>query len=86
MSKPDRKPKYPLVLVNWEDSAAEGKWKEASEYKTRMPLMMQSVGYKLLDDKKRLILLQSICHENDVVSDSITIPRGCVKSIRKLKQ
>lgn len=86
MSKPDRKPKYPLVLVEWVDSTVDGGWNDVSGYMERECLTMQSVGWMTVKDARRVQVVQSHSwSQNDKCSDAITIPRGCVKRIRKLK-
>jgi hypothetical protein len=70
--------------VEWVDSKAQGSWRDADEYRNEQPAPCRSVGYVLTRDAKKIILLQSQS-ESGGVSDSITIPIGCVTKVRYLR-
>lgn len=76
----------PIVEVTWLDSACRGRWDQADNYRDGEPHQIKSCGYLLHRDKRKVILLQSRTEEPDdsFVSDSITIPTGCVQRIRRI--
>lgn len=73
-----------IVEVEWEDSAAEGGWSKRDRYLAQEPAQCRTVGYLLKADRKKVILLQSCHPKEDRFTDSLTIPRSCVTSMRKL--
>ena len=79
--------KFPLsklVEVEWINSCAMGKWRDKKEYENQEPITCRTAGYLLSKDKKRVIILQSQSNEGGM-SDSMTIPRVCVKRMKHLK-
>jgi hypothetical protein len=82
-------PKFPaahLVEVDWTDSASRGRWDTIENYKKEVPALCRSAGYLIVKNDRVVILLQtqSINTLNDAL-DAITIPRGCITRIRRLK-
>ena len=76
------KPKLRKAEVEWIDSVSSGRWGTREEYieKAAVPLCW-SVGYVLVNDKERIVLLQS-CSDNGDVADSISIPKKAVRRLR----
>lgn len=71
----------PMVEVEWIDSVASGGWRKIEDYETREPTNCVSVGYLVSKTRERIVLLQNLNPENGDASDSMTIPRACVKKI-----
>ena len=80
-----QKPKYALVLVEWEDAGAEAThgWMAEEEALTVGGFPVQSVGFMIRKDGLHVSLVQCLA-ESGQVSNMTIIPRGCVKRIRKL--
>lgn len=72
-----------LVIVGWVDSRTRGGWLSREEYLelSGKPAECVSVGWLLEDTDDHLTLLQSASEL--WVSDSMTIPRGCVVYITR---
>lgn len=86
---PIAKPIFPesnLVEVDWVDSASRGRWDSLENYKKEVTAYCRSAGYLIADTKHHLIILQTQGANtiNDAL-DAITIPKGCVLKVRKLK-
>ena len=79
-----RMPLRRIIRVDWEDSASGGGWNRLDDFKDRHgTLSCQSVGYVAKSDKDVVMLVQSVC-ENGDVNDSISIPRKCIKRVRRI--
>lgn len=77
------KKKYPLVMAEWEDANSKTSWHidDASKHNSAT---IQSVGWKVKSNPKTLTL--AISHDDDNgISDCLTIPRGCINKITKIK-
>jgi hypothetical protein len=74
--------------VEWRDSHAwNGGWRPAKAYlgkRERDPRMF-SVGFVLADDKKGIVLANSIDPTLGTATEVIAIPRGAIVSRRRLK-
>lgn len=73
-----------LIEVEWDDAAVKGKWCGMATYEECEPCRCRTVGYLLKADQRRVVIIQNQSRDGDV-SDSMTIPRGCVRKMRKLK-
>jgi len=80
------KPRYQPVLVEWLDSTTLSKWGPVEEYqKAARPSTCVSMGFLLLEDDERLVILQTIDgDETGDVMAALAIPRTCVLRIRHL--
>ena len=87
MSKPDRKPKYPMVLVEWEDAGADATagWMGIDEARTVDGFPASTAGFMIRSDKTHISIVQGVALDGHKVTNMTIIPRGCVKRIRKLK-
>ena len=47
---------YPLVEVEWEDACGRTGWKDVSFYRTQIPLLTRSVGYRIRNDATAVVL------------------------------
>jgi hypothetical protein len=79
-----------FVLVEWDDSCNFGtqKWRDVEESKNLTPGKIRTVGFVLAEDKKRVVLTGSLHDEGDgdaYGNGCITIPRGCITKITRLK-
>ena len=74
---------YPLVEVKWEDAWSSGSHRDPDDKFLTEPAVTTSVGF-LLKRKPRLVLAQSMTQAQRVY-DTLTIPKGCVKKIKRLK-
>ena len=86
---PSNIPKFPeskLVEVDWVDSASRGRWDSLANYKKEVTAYCRSAGYLIANTKRHIIVLQTQGANtiNDAL-DAITIPKGCILKIRKLK-
>ena len=73
--------KHHLVLVEWDDTITHHGWKEYKDIEIA-PEPCLSVGWVLKSDKKSLTL--SAMKSKDGCAERQIIPRGCIRSIRKL--
>ena len=78
--------KLPIAEVEWIDSSASGSWRKRQEYEKEQPSECRTAGYLLKANRHCVVIVQSIDPEGDNVSDSMTIPRSCVKSVTRLEK
>ena len=76
--------KYPIVEVEWTDSGLTRGWQNYREHRDAGLCEVQTAGYLLKSDRKKVVVGLSIDYPNGIVGDSITIPRSVVKKIRRL--
>ena len=76
--------KKPLIVVEWVDSTGSSGWANEESMKKTEPAHCTNVGWKLESTAKKLVICAG---RNDAgeYSDRCTIPRGCIKSIRRLE-
>lgn len=81
-----KKHAFPLVEVRWEDSTTTSGWRPDVE-DIREPLTCWSAGYLIENTKRSVIVALNASAENsrNGFGDCITIPRACVREIRKLR-
>jgi hypothetical protein len=74
----------PLVLVTWEDATLldQTAWAENRDHKYA-PKLFISVGFLLYDGKEGIILTSA--WSVDTVAARDQIPRGMIRSIKRLK-
>ena len=72
---------YPLVEVEWIDSASNGEWHNP-DVEMRV-VGARSVGYLKESKRHQVVIMQSIGETQ--IQGMLAIPRTCVKKIRKLK-
>lgn len=79
-------PKYKLVEVRWQDSVvASLPWLDKGELRHLLEDQLStitSVGFLLLKEKTRLVLLGDL--SNDQVGRVLEIPRGCILEVKTL--
>lgn len=77
--------KLPIVEVAWVDSLRTGGWRDVKEYmELTVSPTIKSVGYLLKSNRTVVTLIQSHDPTHNNMTDSITIPRSAVKSVRRL--
>ena len=76
--------KKPLIVVEWEDTSGSNVWINEEAAKATEPVHCTTVGWKIELTSKKLVICATKSEEGDY-SDRSTIPRGCIKSIRRLE-
>ena len=83
------KKNYPAVEVEWEDANSGTRWNSVTDHnKEDEPYSVLTRGSLIHKDDKRVRVALSVTHPDckwDDASDVITIPRGCIRRIRRLK-
>lgn len=76
-------PKTGLLLrIEWNDATSTGNW-ALPEDVTNAPVLVESVGWKIKEDRLTITLAQSRA-ANGRVADTISIPKVCVVKRRRL--
>lgn len=76
-----------LIIVHWLDIVHgyyDGWCDAKKKAKNFKPALMRSVGWLVKEKKTHLTLCQNLCKDGDGFS-LVTIPRGCITNIRRLK-
>ena len=77
--------KRPLVMIEWEDIAAHSSWiEEDSQPEASDTIHCVTVGWRIKSNK-RMIVITSTRADTKKCTDRMSIPRGCIKSIRRLE-
>lgn len=76
--------KRQLIIVEWDDISGDNEWHREDDLGDCHPHSCHSVGWRMASDRKFLRLASTRSEVNKCV-DITAIPRGCIKSIRKLK-
>jgi hypothetical protein len=71
---------YPVVTVCWADSTTYAGW-QSIEY-PRKPQIIYSTGYLLQEDEDHITISSHVDPDGDT-TDTMVIPRGCIKSLRR---
>ena len=78
--------KYPIVEVEWLDSITDGGWRPPEAYlASAAPDQCRSGGYLLKSARTSITLMQSRSDLSGNMTNSVTIPRVAVKSIKRMK-
>ncbi len=77
--------KRQLLEVRWTDITTDGFWQDEDVDCTEHGIEMFSVGWKLKSNKKVLVLTPMRTKATDRCADRQIIPRGCIKSIRRIE-
>ena len=72
------------VQVNWCDSTSRGRWVESGIAQGYRAASIRTVGLLVKRTKHEVVVALNIDEDGDV-SDVITIPRGCIRSITELR-
>lgn len=76
--------KLHLVEVEWEDTTSRSSWIDEKDADLK-PAHIHTVGWQLKATRKYLLLITQRDATYGECSDRTRIPRGCVKSIRKIE-
>lgn len=78
--------KNKLVEVEWIDSCSYHRWTDPDHLgEIAVPSDCRSIGYLLVNDKDRIVVVQSLDDDGGSASEAMAIPKVCVKKIRTLK-
>ena len=84
-----KKPRWPLhvrVEVEFVDSCTRGTWSSLEEHRRESsPSLCRSVGYLLERTATHVTVAQSISSHSQSVADTMSIPRACVRAIKRLR-
>ena len=76
--------KLPLVEIEWVDATSDRRW--APEEKAEVePAIIKNVGWQLKRTKRYILMTSQRDLSNKECSDRTRIPRGCIKTIRKIE-
>ena len=76
--------KLDLVEVEWEDTTSDRRW-EGKDNVSVIPAIICNVGWQLQLTKKHILLTSQKDITFQEFAERIRIPRGCVKSIRRIE-
>lgn len=76
--------KLPLIEVIWEDPSTNAIWQQEDLARKETAITVYSVGWKLASNKRYLILVAARNEVGNCGTRQI-IPRGCIKSIRRIE-
>jgi hypothetical protein len=81
-----RRTKYRVVEVVWTDTASDRQGWQPVDNEHSQPLTpeMRSVGYFLKRTKRFVHICQSVAPGMEQTAERLTIPAGCVVSVRRL--
>ncbi len=75
-----------LVRVDWEDANSQCGWNSRKRMQeVDLGYACTSVGFVIRETKKNLAIAGTI-GENGSCTDPISIPKGCIKKIRRIKE
>lgn len=78
------RPPNPLMEIIWGDAWNGSSWFRKSEIKCD-PLLVATMGYLASENKNGYVLAASVSEQGMMCSDFF-IPRGMVKSVKRLKR
>lgn len=78
--------KYPIVLVEWRDAHNEPDWKHVNTITDSKDhtMLVKSVGFLVLKNKREIVLAHGICDDGEVES-RLAIPRDWCQKIKRIK-
>lgn len=76
--------KRSLWLVEWEDPSGISRWSDEKTMDKIEPIICQSVGWRVKAPKGHIQVAASRSSTGQC-ADSNLIPKGCVKSIRRIE-
>lgn len=84
-----RRPKYPLVLVEWQDAHVTTQWVDPEDLQEEHAWTL-CVGWLLSETPSQIVLSAASASPDSDISNHmaarITLPRGMVRSIRMLHE
>lgn len=79
---PRGKPDKPLEIL-WDDATSNSDWRKTERGKT---LTITTVGYLENESDHQVTVVRNMAEENKNVSCSMTIPRSCIKSMKRFRR
>ncbi|KKN50780.1 hypothetical protein LCGC14_0629500 [marine sediment metagenome] len=76
--------KRQLIEVKWDDIAGYKNWRAEDSLNRTSPSKCVTVGWKMQSDRKVLRVASTRSDTGDCV-DLEVIPRGCIRSIRRIE-
>lgn len=73
------------ILVEWYDISLDPGWHDQDDLGNAVPHPCVSVGFRMKSEKGFMRLVGTVCDATNKCTDILSIPRGCIKSIRSLK-
>jgi len=77
-----KKNENPLVIVTWLDTVESSQWMNAEEIYEVSCVECRTVGWVIRKTEKNIVLAST---RSDLESNVISIPIGCIESIRYLR-
>lgn len=84
MTKPTCKKPY-RAEVTWVDSTFRGRWWERESATEFNCMTIVTIGWLIDKSPEKVVLAFSHSENDDTVGDTMAIPTGCIKRIRRLK-
>lgn len=81
MSKADYK-EHSILEVEWQDAGSVDEWRDIDGIHF-VPVIVKSVGYLLHDSEFFIVIALSIA-DDEMVSQTLQVPRSCIIGIREL--
>lgn len=72
-----------LVVIAWADACTHGGWRDKADYKKYSFMPCASVGWVVTNTSTHVTVVQTVAE--DQMTDSITIPKGWIKDMRRLR-
>ncbi len=76
--------KLPLVKIEWNDITTHDQWISDKTNYTKEGVTCVSVGWKLKSNRKTVVITP-MRNDEGRCNDRQIIPRGCIKSIKRLE-
>ena len=89
MARQKKKWPWPFAEVIWMDANSKADWHPSEKHPSVVEVYQR--GWLIRDDDDQLVMAAQVIEEEDKMEDPYSIgdvcaiPRGCIKSIRKLK-
>lgn len=75
-----------ILLVEWDDTAGHGRWRDRDEAKKETTVPAFTVGFLIDRNEDRIVVASSCAHsDHSHVTDTMAIPMHAVKRISTLK-
>ena len=74
-----------VIEIEWADATGHSEWVNKEDALKQTMCVFKSIGYLLQKDKEKVQIATTVGTESSDVSNTLFIPRGCIKSIREIK-
>ena len=76
--------KRKLIEVEWHDSASLHRWRQPDAHQREAKTVnCVSVGWETKRTSDSITLTQTVSEDNELL-DSISIPRGCIRRVKRV--